>query len=326
MSFASPYTLIGLLLVPLAVVAYVAYNLSRRRFASRYTNPALFPNVVDPIPAWRRHIPVALLLLGLTVMLVGAARPRALGSVKRENATIVLAIDTSKSMEAVDLRPSRLEVVRQTALKFVEQLPDKYRVGVVDFATQASVVAPATRNRGLVTKALAGLTPGGATALGDGIVTALNVGRAVPRDPGDRGKPPEVPPVSVLLFTDGLQEGGETPLADAVKKAVGLHVPVNSVLVGSPYGIVRVPRVGGFVQFIRVPADPSEVKTIAKLTKAHFYVGPRTADLTQVYKDLKSRVGTTHKQSELSFAFGLGAIAFLLAGGALSAVWLRRLP
>ena len=326
MSFAAPYTLVALLLVPLGLVAYLAYNRSRRRFAARFTNPALFPNLVDRDPGWRRHVPVALLLVGLATMLVGAARPRALVAVKRENATIVLAIDTSRSMEAEDTRPNRLTVIKQTALKFIAQLPDKYRVGVVEFATQASVAAPATRNRGLVKRALERLSPGGGTALGDGIVTAINVGRAVPRDPGDRGKPSAVPPVSMLLFTDGLQEGGEVTAADAVKRAIGLHVPVNAVLVGSPYGIVRIPRVGGFTQFIRVPADASEVKTIATLTHGHFYVGPRTADLTTVYKDLKSRIGTAHKQSELSYAFGLGAIAFLLAGAALSAVWLRRLP
>ncbi len=326
MSFAAPYTLVALLLVPLAVVAYVAYNRGRRRFAARFANPDLLPNVVDREPGWRRHVPIALLLIGLTAMLVGAARPRALVSVKRENATIVLAIDSSRSMEAVDVRPSRLDVVKATALRFVSQLPDKYRVGVVDFATQASVDAPATRNRALVRKALEGLSAGGGTALGDGIVTALNVGRAVPREPGDRGKPAEVPPVSVLLFTDGLQEGGELTAADALRKAMSLHVPINAVVVGTPYGIVRIPRIGGFVQFIRVPADPSEVKTIARLSHGHFYVGPRTADLTPVYKDLKSRVGTTHKQSELAYAFGAGAIGFLLAGAALSAVWLRRLP
>jgi Ca-activated chloride channel homolog len=327
MSFAAPYTLVALLLVPLAVVAYLAYNRSRIRFAARFTNPDLLPNVVDRQPGWRRHVPVALLLVGLTTMLVGAARPRALVTVKRENATIVLAIDTSRSMDAVDIRPNRLDVVKAKALEFVVQLPAKYRVGVVDFATQASVAAPATRNRGLVRKALAGLgPPAGASAIGDGIVTALNAGRAVPREPGDRGKPSEVPPVSVILFTDGLQEGGEVTAAQAVNRARALKVPINAVLVGSPYGIVRIPRIGGFVQFIRVPADPSEMRTIARLTGGHFYVGPRTADLTTVYKELKSRVGTTHKQSELAYAFGLGAIAFLLAGAALSAVWLRRLP
>src|SRR5439155_3067509 len=135
------------------------FNRSRIRFAARFANPAMLPNVVDRDPGWRRHLPVALLLLGLTTMLVGAARPRALVSVKRENATIVLAIDTSRSMEAVDIRPNRLTTVKQAALKFVAELPPKYRVGVVDFSTQASVTAPATRNRGLVSKALERLEP-----------------------------------------------------------------------------------------------------------------------------------------------------------------------
>jgi Ca-activated chloride channel family protein len=227
-------------------------------------------------------------------------------------------------MQAIDIRPSRIETVKQAALKFLAQLPEKYRVGVVDFSTQASVTAPATRNRELVTKAIKQLEAGGGTALGDGIVTAINVGRSVPREPGGKGKPAVVPPATVILFTDGLQEGGEVTAADAVKRAQLVHVPINAVVVGSPYGIVRVPRVGGFVQFIRVPADASEVKTIAQLTHGHFYVGPRTADLTPVYKELKSRVGTMRKRSELSYAFAIGAVAFLLAGAALSAVWLRR--
>jgi Ca-activated chloride channel homolog len=326
MSFASPFVLVALLVVPLVVLAYVAANHSRTRYAERFTNPALLPNVVDRSPGWRRHLPVALLLVGLTVLLVGAARPRALVNVKRENATVVLAIDTSRSMEAIDVRPSRLDAIKATALRFLDELPEKYRVGVVDFATQASVAAPATRNRELVRKALEKLTPGGGTALGDGIVTALNVGRAVPREPGGRGKPGIVPPSTVILFTDGLQEGGEVSAADALRRAIQLHVPVNGVLVGSPYGIVRVPRTGGFVQFIRVPADASELKQIAKLSHGRFYVGPRTADLRPVYAALKSRVGKAPKKEELSFAFALGAIGFLLAGAVLSAIWLRRIP
>ena len=98
--------------------------------------------------------------------------------------------------------------------------------------------------------------------------------------------------------------------ADALKRAIQLHVPVNAVLVGSPYGIVRVPRVGGFVQFIRVPADPSEVKTIAKLSHGRFYVGPRTADLKPVYwRAQVARSARRRSRTELSFAFGLGALA-----------------
>jgi Ca-activated chloride channel homolog len=326
MSFAAPYTLVALLLVPLAVVGYVAFNRSRIRFVERFTNPPMLPNVVDRDPGWRRHVPIAILLAALTVMLVGAARPRASVSVKRENATIVFAIDTSLSMSAIDVYPSRLAAVKVAIDRFLAKLPKKYRVGVVQFSSQAGVVAAATRNRALVDRALSQLEPGGGTALGDGIVAALGVGRAVPREPASGNKPAEVPPAAVIVFSDGVQEGGEVTAAQAVNRARALKIPVTSVLVGTPYGIIHHPVEGGFAQFIRVPGDPSEMKTIAQFTHGHFYVGPRTADLSPVYRDLGSRIGTVRKREELTFAFAIGAVAFLLAGGALSAVWLRRLP
>jgi Ca-activated chloride channel family protein len=327
MSFAAPYTLVALVLVPIAVAAYLAYNRARPRFATRFANPALLPNLIDRDPGWRRHVPLAILLIALTAMLVGAARPGAMVSVKRENATVVVAVDTSLSMSATDVRPSRLAAVKLAIKKFVAQLPEKYRVGVVEFSTQAGVLAAATRNRPLVDKALAQLTPGGGTALGDGIIAAIGVGRAVPREAASGHRPAEVPPVAVIVFSDGVQEGGEVTAAQAVNRARGLKVPVTTVVVGTPYGIIRrATAVGGFTQFIRVPADPSEMRQIAKYTRGNFYVGPRTADLSTVYRNLKSRVGTVQKREELTFAFAIGAVAFLLAGAAFSLVWLRRVP
>jgi Ca-activated chloride channel family protein len=327
MSFAAPYMLVALLLVPLAVLAYIVYSRARPRFAARFANPALLPNLVDRDPGWRRHVPLAILLVALTTMLVGAARPRALVSVKRENATVVVAVDTSLSMSATDVHPNRLAAVRLAIKRFVAQLPQKYRVGIVEFSTQAGVLAAATRNRALVDKALTQLTPGGATALGDGIVASIGVGRAVPREAASGRRPAEVPPVAVIVFSDGVQEGGETTAAQAVNRARALKVPVTTVVVGTPYGIIRhSTAVGGFTQFIRVPADPSEMKQIAKYTRGNFYVGPRTADLSTVYRNLKSRVGTVQKREELTFAFAIGAVVFLLAGAALSVVWLRRVP
>ena len=327
MSFAAPYMLVALLLVPLAVLAYIVHSRARPRFAARFANPALLPNLVDRDPGWRRHVPLAILLVALTTMLVGAARPRALVSVKRENATVIVAVDTSLSMSATDVHPNRLAAVRLAIKRFVAQLPQKYRVGIVEFSTQAGVLAAATRNRALVDKALTQLTPGGATALGDGIVASIGVGRAVPREAASGRRPAEVPPVAVIVFSDGVQEGGETTAAQAVNRARALKVPVTTVVVGTPYGIIRhSTAVGGFTQFIRVPADPSEMKQIAKYTRGNFYVGPRTADLSTVYRNLKSRVGTVQKREELTFAFAIGAVVFLLAGAALSVVWLRRVP
>jgi Ca-activated chloride channel family protein len=326
MSFASPLALVALVAVPLAAVAYVLFQRRRTRFAERFAAAAMLPNVVDREPGWRRHVPVVILLLALATLLVGFARPRAMIPAKRENATVVLAIDSSRSMSAVDIRPSRLAAVKTAALRFLDRLPAKYRVAVVAISTSAEVAAPATRDRRLVKQALSQLYAEGGTALGDGLAEAVKVGRAVPREKGSAGKPGEVPPVSVLLFTDGIQEGGEVPLGQAVARARRLKIPVSTVVVGTAYGFVSIPRVGGFTQIIRVPADPSELKVVARATGGRFYVGPRTADLSGVYKDLGSRIGTTRRRQEVTFAFALGAACLLLVGGSLSAVWLRRVP
>jgi Ca-activated chloride channel family protein len=325
-SFGSPLALVALAVVPLVALAHVAFRRGRTRFAERFAAPAMLPNVIDREPGWRRQIPVAILLVGLATLVVGVARPRAMVSAKRENATVVIALDSSRSMAAADVRPSRLKAVRSAAFRFIAELPGKNRVGVVSFSTTAEVLAPATRDRRLITTALSQLVAGGGTALGDGIVEALDVGRAVPRERGAGSRRGEAPPVSVIVFTDGIQEGGEISAGAAVNRARRLKIPVSTVLVGTPYGFIRIPRIGGFTQFIRVPADPSELKGIAQATKGHFYVGPRTSDFSDVYRDLGSRIGTTRKREEVTFAFAIGGVVLLLLGGSLSAVWLRRLP
>ena len=94
MSFASPLALLALLLVPAAVAGYVWFQRRRVRESARFVEPALLPNIVDRVPGWRRHLPVALLLLAVTAFLVGFARPHATISVRSEEATAILAIDT----------------------------------------------------------------------------------------------------------------------------------------------------------------------------------------------------------------------------------------
>jgi Ca-activated chloride channel family protein len=326
-TFASPLALIALAAVPVALVGYVLAERRRARLAQRFATAAMLPNLVARRPGWRRHLPTALLLLGLAALLVGVARPSARVSTKQENATVVLAIDTSRSMSAVDTHPSRLAAAKETALRFLDQLPERYRVAVVAFATKAEIVAPATHDHSLAARALSGLTPIGGTALADGISLALDAGRAGVR-PGEAaaGSPAQPAPVSVVVFTDGLQEGGRVTAAEATSRAVSLHIPIFTVAVGTPYGIVRVPRVGGFVQFIRVPVDPAELQVMSRQTGGRSWVGPRSADLTAVYEDLKSRLVTTRKRAEVTVAFAIAGLGFMLIGGTLSATWLKRVP
>ncbi len=181
MSLQSPLYLLTLLAVPPVIAGYVLFQRRRARTAGRFASLDLLPNVVERSPGWRRHLPPAIFLVALAALLVGMARPQAIVSVRREEATVVLAIDTSRSMAATDVAPTRLAAARSAAKRFLEGVPVKYRVGVVAFASQAQVVAPATRDREIVRAALDALRPGEGTALGDAIARATDVGRAVPR-------------------------------------------------------------------------------------------------------------------------------------------------
>jgi hypothetical protein len=142
MSFEWPVALLFLLLLPLLVVAYVAHQRSQARYAARWGAPALLPNLVDRAPRRLRHIPLIVLFVALAAMIVGVARPHATVRVNREEATVLLAIDTSRSMGAKDVPPTRLAAAKKTASEFVDRLPEKYRVGLVAFASRAVVALP----------------------------------------------------------------------------------------------------------------------------------------------------------------------------------------
>ena len=124
MSFQWPLALVGLVVVPVLVAVYIRRERRRADFAARFTTPALLPNLVAAAPKWRRHLPLAVLLLALTAMVVGVARPHATLTVKREDATVILVIDTSLSMGAQDVKPSRLDaalIVDSSEPIFVER-------------------------------------------------------------------------------------------------------------------------------------------------------------------------------------------------------------
>lgn len=323
MTFESPLYLLALIAVPAIVAAYLVGHRRRVAIAARFASPPLFPNVVNRAPGWRRHLPPAVLLVALAALLVGVARPKAQISVPRENATVMLAVDTSRSMAAEDVRPTRLAAERAAVREFLAEAPTKYRVGLVAFATDARVVAPPTHDRELVRQAVAQLRTGEGTALGDAIAKAVQVGRAAGSDPAQRRAPT---PTAVLLLSDGRQDGGDVTPDRAAELARRGRVPVYTVALGTPDGVVEVPVAGGYRARVRVPPDPNTLRRIALLTGGRFFAAPTGADLKAVYRDLASRLGREKEWREVTVAFAGGGALLLLVGGGLAAAWFRRVP
>jgi Ca-activated chloride channel homolog len=317
MTFQWPLVLLALVVVPLLVVVYVVRERRRTAFAAAFANPALLPSVIDRAPGPRRHLPLVLVLLGLTAIVVGVARPNMDVDVKREEATVVLALDVSRSMKAEDVAPTRLDAARDAAKAFVAKVPEKFRVGVVSFATRAVVGVAPTEDRSLVEASLDTLAPGEGTAIGDAVALSTRVGRDRRDDPAPR---------SVLLISDGARDGGAVTPQAAAQQAKRLRVPVYTVLVGTPEGVVEETLTGGLRQIIRVPPNPDTLREIAHLSGGEFFTATDAEGLERVYEELGSRLGTRKQSREVGDYFAGGAAAFLLAGGALSALWFRRVP
>jgi Ca-activated chloride channel family protein len=325
MSFASPLALWSLVLVPLAAAVYIWLQRRRVRGASEFVSPALFPNVVDQVPGWRRHLPIALLLLAVATMLVGFARPHATISERSEEATVVLAIDTSRSMGAKDVAPTRLAAAQASARRFLAGVPKRYRVAVVAFSSQPQVVSAPTTDRAFVTTAINDLRVGQGTALGDGLANAIQV--ATGRPAGKKAPAGSKPaPSAILVISDGAQDGGLVQIPEAIKRARAAKIPIFTALLGTPDGIVNIPLVGGYNEQVRVPTNPGAMRTVALQTGGKYYAAPTQADLSSVYRDLKSRLGHTNKDEEITVAFAAAGALLLLAGSMLSALWFRRIP
>jgi Ca-activated chloride channel homolog len=319
MSFQWPLALVALVLVPLLVALYLLRERRREAFAGRFGNPALLPNVVDSSPGWRRHLPLAVLLAALTAMIVGVARPHATVSVRRQEATVILALDVSRSMRATDVRPTRLAAARAAAKAFLRKVPDKYRVAVIAFGSRAVLAVPPTQDREVVREALDKVRPSEGTALGDAVALAARMAQR------QRSGDGSVPPAAMLLISDGARNGGATSPQAAARRAKAARMPVYAALVGTEAGVVRVTLSGGFQAIVRVPPRPDTLRMLARTTGGELFVAPSDKRLREVYERLGSRLGHHRETREVTDLFAGGSAALLLAGGALSALWFRRL-
>jgi Ca-activated chloride channel homolog len=321
-SFASPFVLWGLLVIPLGLFAYWLVQRRRIKYTARFTNLDLLANVVDASPGRRRHIPALLALAALAALVVAMARPQDVVAVPRDDATVVLTMDSSASMTATDVPPTRLDAAKEASSSFLDRLPDRFRTGLVSFSSIVSVLEEPTEDREAVRAALERVEGDVGTAIGDAIVESV----ALAPDPEEQEQQSgEKPLFAILLLSDGANSTGREPeeVLDLAREA---GVPIYTIAFGTPEGTVEITNDFGVTQTYSVPPDPETLRTIAEETGGRFFEAPTEADLDAVYREIGSQVSYEEEERELTAAFaGAGAVLLLLGAG-LSALWFGRIP
>jgi Ca-activated chloride channel family protein len=239
-------------------------------------------------------------------------------TVAREEATVTLVVDVSRSMTSTDVEPTRLVAARTAAESFLAKVPKKFRVAVVSFATRAVVAIPPTEDRSLVKAALASLRPGQGTALGDAVTLAVQLSQRERRSDGT------VPPAAMLVISDGAQQGGRASPEAAAQRARASKIAVYAIVLGTPNGVVTQQLPGGFREIVRVPPRPDTLRMVANATGGELFTATDDSRLREVYERLGSRLGHKKTSREITDLFAGGSAALLLLGGALSALWFGR--
>jgi Ca-activated chloride channel family protein len=231
--FESPQWLWLLPGVLALTAVYVVVQLRRRRYVARFSNAGLLASIAPKRPGWRRHLTFATLLLALTVLSVGVARPTAAVRVPREEATVMLALDVSLSMQATDVLPTRIDAAKKAAIEFADLLPPKINLGLVAFAKSAEVKVPPTIDRDSFKAAVSSLELRESTAIGDAVEACLDAIRTFAASTAVKGS--KSPPAQIVLLSDGTSNTGKKPL-DAAQDAVKQKVPVATIAFGTPSG------------------------------------------------------------------------------------------
>jgi Ca-activated chloride channel homolog len=318
MSFSSPLVLVGLVAVPMLIGWYVSHQRRRASAAQAFAAPALTASVAPRRPGWRRHAPMLVFAMAITVLIVAAARPQRTVAVPVDSAAIMLANDISSSMTATDVHPSRLAAAQRAGRRFVAGVPSTVMVGQIEFARRPVLLQSPTTDHSLTLSAIAQLRPGGGgTAIGEAITNALRVLTKLPASAGKR------PPGAIVLLSDGSSNVGPGPLTVA-RQAKADHIPIYTIAIGTPNGTIPI-RHGAQTVNTPVPVSSQELAQIAGASGGHAYTAADSAKASTVYAHLATQLGHKKVKRELTAGFAGGGLVLLLVGSGLSLLWFGRL-
>lgn len=317
LEFVFPQRLWLLVGVAALGISYLLLQRRRTTYAVRFTNLSLLDSVAPKRPGWRRHIPALLLLVALGVMVGAFAQPARVERVPRERATIIVAIDTSLSMEATDVAPNRLKAAQVAAKQFIELLPSRLNVGLVTFNGVASIKVPPTQDRSELAAAIDQLRLGERTAIGEAIYASLEAIRTVPSSADGKRVP-----ARIVLMSDGSTTVGR-PDAQASAAAKKAKVPVSTIAFGTAEGTIQIDGQPGPVS---VAVNPAALEKIANDTNGTAFTAATGDELKKVYKDIGSSVGYTKELRNITGTFVGVALVLLFVMALLSQIWFSRLP
>ena len=319
LDFAAPNRLWLLVAAGALAVAYVAMQIRRRRDAARFADPALLPLLVSGKMPWWRHAVALVFAAGLVLATVAAAQPTVPATAERQKATVMLAIDTSDSMKAADVAPSRLAAAVAAAKTFIADLPSTFSVGIVSAdATPEVIVAPST-DHAAVQVALDRLATSPGTALGEAIFTALASlpAGSTPSTAPNQGSQTEAdqakaPAARVVLLSDGKSTTGRSD-EEAIAASKAARVPVSTIAFGTDNASVE-----SAGQTVQVPVDSSALRAIAEGTGGKFFTAASAEELRSVYADINAEVTVVAIDRGVAVWFAAAALVLLLVASVAS--------
>ena len=305
----------ALLAIPVLFAAlYLVRQRRRRAYVVRFTDPELIDTVAPRRPGLRRHLVALVYLIACGLLVIAAARPALATEVPNEP-TVVLAFDTSLSMEATDVAPSRLVAAREAAHKFIQVVPAGVRVSLVAFDQTARVIIPPTTSKTVLDRAIDRLSLGQGTAIGEAIYTSLDVlssDAAKDADAAGGG--------SIVLMSDGETTMGR-PDAQAAADAQRRGIKVNTIAFGTDQGTVTVDSMP-----VPVPVDRSALRAIADTTGGKAFEADSAEKIVSVFEGLGHGVGTRTEPREITDTLALAALLTAAAAAAGSLAWFARIP
>ena len=354
MTFGHPLLLLLFLVLPLAWVGRRYVERRRMRYTVRFTNVEVLAGVVGARSKARLVAPV-LLAAALVALVFAVARPHQKALVPSDKAAVILVLDVSGSMQAVDVKPTRLDAARRAIDAFLAKVPHRVRVGLVLFSGEAVLATPPTTDHDLVRQAAdssGDIDAFGGTAIGDALALAVRVGRQIAGTAGvqrtalgartlaaESTVTPKHPLVSILFLSDGRQNRGLLQPLQGASRARAAGFPVYTVALGTTGNTTLRGRGGGFNFYggggagggffggaNRLAPDPVTLRKIAGATGGKFFRAKTAGDVKDAYASLGSSLGRVPANTEITDEFVIAAAVLLLLAGLASAFWAPRIP